>query len=114
MKIQRGDIWWADLGEPRDSEPGFRRPVLVVQEDAYNESRLATVIVLSLTSDVRYADMPGNVLLSEEETGLDRDSVVNVTQLVTIDRSWLESRVGRLERSASEQIDYGLRLVLGL
>ena len=113
MRIRRGEIWWAELGEPRGSEPGYRRPVLVVQEDAYNESRLATVVVLSLTSDARYAELPGNVLLTEEQSGLQRDSVVNVTQVTTIDRSWLESRVGKLRKSVMDQVEYGLRLVLG-
>ena len=113
MRIRRGEIWWAELGEPRGSEPGFRRPVLVVQEDAYNESRLATVIVLSLTSDARYGEMPGNVQLSKEQSGLERDSIVNVTQVTTIDRSWLESRVGKLRKSVMDQVEYGLRLVLG-
>lgn len=114
MRLRRGEIWWAELGEPRGSEPGFRRPVLVVQEDAYNESGLATVIVLSLTSEVRYAEMPGNVLLTQDQSGLGRDSIVNVTQVTTMDRSWLESRVGKLRKSVMSQIDYGLRLVLGI
>jgi len=113
VRLRRGEIWWAALGDPRGSEPGFRRPVLVVQEDAYNESGLATVIVLSLTSEVRYAEMPGNVLLTQDESGLGRDSIVNVTQVTTIDRSWLESRAGKLRKSVMSQVAYGLRLVLG-
>jgi mRNA interferase MazF len=86
----------------------------VVQDDAYNQSRLATVVVLGLTSDTRYAQLPGNVLLPEERTGLDRDSVVNVTQLSTVDRAWLDERVGKLSKSLMNQVDYGLRLVLGV
>lgn len=114
MRIRRGEIWWADLGEPRGSEPAYRRPVLVVQEDAFNRSDLATVMVLSLTSDLRYAEMPGNVRLPADRCGLDRESVVNVTQIATVDRSWLESPVGKLPRAIMGQIEYGLRLALGL
>jgi mRNA interferase MazF len=113
VRVRRGEIWWAELGVPRGSEPGFRRPVLVVQQDAYNETRLATVIVLSLTSDMRYGELPGNVLLTEAQSGLDKASIVNVTQVTTIDRSWLESRAGKLRKSLMAEVEYGLRQVLG-
>ena len=94
--VERGEIWWADLGTPRGSEPGFRRPVLVVQADAYNRSNLATAIVLSLTANRRLGGMPGNVTLTKEDSGLRSDSVINVTQMATIDRDWLDERVGRV------------------
>ena len=111
---RRGEIWWADLGEPRGSEPGHRRPVLVVQEDHFNQSRLATVIVLSLTSNLRYENFPGNVFLSSMESGLEKDSVINITQLTTIDKSWLDTYVADVPRSTMMQVEAGLSLVLGL
>ena len=114
VKVRRGKIWWADLGEPTGSEPSLRRPVLIVQDNPYNRSRMATVIVLSITSSTRLADMPGNVSLSRKESGLPKESVVNVSQIATIDRSWLENRVGSLSQTLMEEIDYGLGLVLGL
>ncbi|MBT3380663.1 MAG: type II toxin-antitoxin system PemK/MazF family toxin [Lentisphaerae bacterium] len=111
---ERGEIWWADLGEPRGSEPGLRRPVLVVQADTYNRSNLATVIVLSLTTNKRLGDMPGNVGLAKADSGLRADSVINVTQLTTIDRSWLDGRVGRVPDVIMDEVAYGLGQVLGL
>lgn len=112
--IRRGEIWWADLGEPRGSEPGYRRPVLVVQADTYNRSDLATVIVLSLTTNRRLADMPGNVDITANESGLRTDSVANVTQLATIDKSWLEERAGVLSASLMDEVAFGLATVLNL
>ena len=114
VRPRRGELWWADLGEPRGSEPAYRRPVLVIQEDTFNRSRLATVIVLGLTSDPRYGELPGNVHLTPKQSGLDRDSVVNVTQIATIDKSWLESRVAKLRKPLMDQVEYGIGLVLGL
>lgn len=112
--IERGEIWWADLGDPRGSEPGYRRPVLVVQANAYNRSHLATVIVLSLTSNPRLAAMPGNVTLPGRDSGLPADSVVNVTQLAAIDKSWLDERVSRVPDAIMEEVAYGLATILGL
>lgn len=112
--IKRGEIWWADLGDPRGSEPGYRRPVLVIQADAYNRSHLATVIVLSLTTNRRLADMPGNVDIQASESGLQAVSVVNVTQMATIDKSWLEERVGALSASRMDEVTFGLATVLDL
>jgi mRNA interferase MazF len=97
MVMRRGDIFWADLGEPIGSEPGFRRPVLVIQSDGYNASKLATTIVLSLTSNVNLRKAPGCVALAKEETGLPKDSVANVTQLRTLDRSRLSEHLGQLD-----------------
>ncbi len=93
VKVKRGEIWWADLGEPVGSEPSLRRPVLIVQDDHYNRSRLATVIVLSITSNTRLSEMPGNISLTREESNLPKESVINVSQIVTIDKSWLEDKV---------------------
>ncbi len=114
MVIERGEIWWADLGEPGGSEPGFRRPVLVVQNDAFNRSRLRTVIAVVLTSNIRLVDAPGNVLIPAAASGLPRDSVANVSQVITIDRDSLCERAGRIRGRTLGDVDSGLRLVLSL
>ncbi len=111
--IAQGEVWWADLGEPRGSEPGLRRPVLVVQGDAFNRSRIATVVCVALTSNPRWAEAPGNVLLSPRQTGLPKDSVANVSQLVTLDRSALTERVGVLPAKKLQLVLVGIDIVLG-
>lgn len=112
--IHRGEIWWANMPEPRCSEPGFRCPVLVVQADAFNSSRIQTVIVSVITSNLHLADAPGNVLLRGRGVGLDRDSVVNLSQLYTLDRAFLTEQVGTLPARLQTAVDKGLRLVLNL
>jgi mRNA interferase MazF len=97
--IAQGEVWWADLAEPTGFEPGFRRPVVVVQGDAFNASSLRTVVCVALTSNLRWADAPGNVLLTARASGLPKPSVANVTQLVTLDRESLTERAGRLSAS---------------
>lgn len=114
MVVSRGEIWWADLGEAAGSAPAFRRPVLVVQSDAFNRSRIGTVIALVLTSSLRLLDAPGNVLVARRVSGLPKDSVANVSQLVTLDREALVERIGRLSSAVQDRVDDGLRLVLGL
>lgn len=109
MVIERGEIHWADLGDLSGSRPAKRRPVLVVQADPYNASRLATV-----TSNTALAAMPGNVFLPAAVTGLPRDSVVNITAVVTLNKTDLADRVGRLQSSLMHEVDGGLRRVLGL
>ncbi len=111
--IAQGEVWWADLGEPTGSQPGFRRPVIVVQGDAFNRSSLRTIVCVSLTSNLRWADAPGNVLLPAGATGLPRDSVANVSQLVTLDRDALTERVGALSASSMELVLAGIDVVLG-
>ena len=96
MVIERGEIWWADLPEPKGSMPGFRHPIFVLQSDNYNKTNLATVIGIVVTSNLRFAEMPGNVELSSQQSGLPKPSVVNVTQIVTANRSDLIERVGRV------------------
>ncbi len=113
MVIAQGEVWWADLPEPSGSEPGFRRPVVVVQGDAFNRSRLATVVCVPLTSNLRWAEAPGNVLLASKVTGLPRDSVANVSQLVTLDKSSLADRIGKLSRAKLELVLFGIDVVLG-
>jgi mRNA interferase MazF len=113
--IERGAIHWADLGEAVGSRPAKRRPVLVVSADAYNESRIATVVVAVITSNTRLATMPGNVFLPEGASGLPRDSVVDVTALATVDRSDLDGApAGRLPAALLDEVDRGLRRVLDL
>ncbi|OHB66161.1 MAG: mRNA interferase MazF2 [Planctomycetes bacterium RBG_13_60_9] len=114
MVIQRGEIWWASLPESVRSEPGYRRPVLVVQSDDFNRSRIATVIALVITSNTKLAQAPGNVYLPQKLTGLPKDSVANVSQVVTVDKSFLTERIGVLPPNMIEQIEKGLRLVLCL
>jgi mRNA interferase MazF len=111
---QRGEIWWASLPSPRGSGPGYRRPVVVVQSDAFNKSRIQTVIVAVITSNVFLARAPGNVVLPRRQSGLPKDSVVNVSQLITLDRSYLTERVGRLRSSQMQALEDGLRLVLSV
>ena len=104
--IAQGDIWWADLGEPAGSAPGYRRPVIVVQCEAFNHSRIRTVVCVVLTSQLKWADAPGNVLLGARSTGLDRDSVANVSQMLSLDRDAFDERVGRVtERQLAQVLD---------
>lgn len=111
--IAQGEIWWADLGEPAGSESTYRRPVVVVQGDAFNASTLRTVVCVVLTSNTRWAGAPGNVLLAPRITGLPRPSVANVSQLVTLDRAALTERAGRLSASNLELVLTGIEVVLG-
>ena len=110
----RGDVCWAGLGEPKGSRPAKRRPVLVIQADPYNDSKLSTTLVAVITSNTGLAAMPGNVFLPAVASGLPKDSVLNVTALVTIDKADLGQPVGRLPRSFMTEIDRGMRRVLGL
>ena len=110
--ISQGGLFWVDLGEPSGSRPGFRRPFVVVQNDVFNSSRLTTVIVCALTSNLRRAEAPGNVLLAKGEGRLSKDSVVNVTQLFTIDKAELTNRIGRLGKDRVAEVLRGIRLVL--
>lgn len=112
--IERGEVWWAELGEPQGSGPGFRRPVLIVQNDAFNRSRLRTVVAVVVTSNLRLVDAPGNVLLPAKVSGLPKDSVANVSQVITLDRDFLTERAGRVRGALLSDVESGLRLVLAL
>jgi mRNA interferase MazF len=112
--MYRGEIWWANLPDPVGSEPGYRRPVLVIQDDTFTQSQISTVIVVIITSNIRLAEAPGNVLLPCGVSGLSRDSVVNVSQIFTIDKTFLAERIGSLPDYLQEEIDEGLRTVLYL
>jgi mRNA interferase MazF len=112
--VARGEIWWVDFGEPIGSEPGYRRPAVVVSSDRFNRSRISTVIVSAITSNLRLADAPGNVGLAIGAGGLPKASVVNVSQTQVVDRERMLQRAGALESAAVRRVDAGLRLVLGL
>lgn len=112
MTIRQGDVYWIDLGEPEGSEPGYRHPHVVVQNNVFNKSRINTVVVCALTSNLKRADIPGNVLLKKSEANLKKDSVVNVSQLVTLDKSDLIERIGALSPVRVKQIIAGLKLLI--
>jgi mRNA interferase MazF len=113
VEIAQGEIWWADLPAPSGSGPGFRRPVIIVQGDHLNRSRIATAVCVPLTSNLRWADAPGNVLVPGGVSGLPKDSVANATQVLTLDRALLTRRVGRLPPKRFAQVMSGLDVVLG-
>ena len=110
--ISQGEIWWADLPDPAGSGPGFHRPVIVVQGDSFNRSKIATVLCVPLTSNLKWADAPGNVLLEVRLTGLPKDSVANVSQVVALDRWLLTERVGKLSRVKTDLVLAGIDVVL--
>lgn len=112
--ISRGDIRWANLRDPVGSEPGYRRPVLIVSSDRFNRSRIATVVAIAITSNVRLDEAPGNVFLAGATSGLGRDSVVNVSQLVTLNKADLSESVERLDAATMRMVEEGLALVLEL
>ncbi|NET40133.1 MAG: type II toxin-antitoxin system PemK/MazF family toxin [Cyanothece sp. SIO1E1] len=112
--MYRGEIWWANLPDPVGSEPGYRRPVLVIQDDIFTQSRISTVIVVIITSSIQLAEAPGNVLLPSEGSGLSRDSVVNISQIFTVDKTFLVEHIGSLPNYLQEDVDEGLRTILYL
>src|SRR6266700_7712871 len=113
MVISQGEVWWADLSDPAGSGPGFRRPVVVVQSDALNRSRIATVVCVPLTSNLKWALAPGNLQLASRQTGLPKESVANVSQVVALDKLLLTKRVGKLPLPQLELLIAGINLVLG-
>ena len=112
--MYRGEIWWASLPNPVGSEPGYRRPVLIVQGDVFTQSLISTVIVVIITSNIQLVEAPGNVFLPNDTTGLPKDSVANVSQVFTVDKQFLVERIGMLPESLQEEVDEGLRMVLYL
>jgi mRNA interferase MazF len=113
MVVSQGDVWWADIGEPIGSAPGFRRPVVVVQCDAINRSRIGTVVCVPVTSNLKWANAPGNVLLKADVTGLSRDSVANVSLIVALDRNQLTERAGKLPPRHLTAVINGIGAILG-
>ena len=112
--MKKGDIWWVSLDEPRGSEPGFRRPVVIISSNEFNKSKIQTVIVAAITSNIRLADAPGNFKLTKRGSGLNRESVVNVAQLLTLDKSFLNERSGKLNTKQNQLLNYGLQLALNV
>ncbi len=111
--MNQGDVWWADLGEPMGSEPGYRRPVVIVQGQAFNRSAIRTVVCVPLTTNLKWAAAPGNVVLRPRDTGLSKECVANVSGLVAVDRAVLVERVGGLPRAKVEALFAGIDVVLG-
>ncbi len=114
MVVERGEIWWADLPEPRGSMPGYKHPFLIIQSDKFNQSSLETVIGVVVTTNLRLAKMPGNILLTPRQSGLPQDSVANLTQIVSANKSDLLEYVGSVSDSKMDQVAKGLRIVLSL
>ncbi|WP_020564293.1 type II toxin-antitoxin system PemK/MazF family toxin [Methylosarcina fibrata] len=112
--MKKGEIWWASLGEPRGSEPGFRRPVVVVSSNEFNNSKINTVLAAVITSNVRLADAPGNVLLEKKHSKLAKDSVINVSQIITLDKKYLTEKASKLSTQHINALNDGLKLVMGL
>ena len=112
--MRRGEIWWGSLPEPTGSGPGFRRPLLIVSANSFNDSRISTVVAAVITSNLRLADAPGNVRLPAKGIGLAKASVVNVSQIITVDKTFLTERIGRLNPRLLAEVDDGLRLVLSI
>jgi mRNA interferase MazF len=112
--MKRGEVWWASLREPVGSEPGYRRPIAIVQSDDFTSSKIQTVIAAAVTSNTRLAFAPGNVRLRRREAGLPRESVINVSQLLTVNKASLTERIGRLSPGRLQELDAGLRLALAL
>lgn len=111
MVIRQGEIYWVDLGDPRGSEPAFRHPHIVIQNNLFNSSRLNTVVICSLTSNLKRADVPGNVLLQKGEANLPKQSVVNITQIFTVNKSDLEDKIGRVSDTRFGEILNGIKLL---
>lgn len=108
----RGEIWWADLGIPCGSEPGFKRPVVIIQDDAFNRSNIQTVIVASITTNLNFAEAPGNVYIEKDDSGLSKNGVVNISQMSTIDKRRLVDHISTLHPEAMSKVDFGIRLIL--
>ena len=112
--MKRGEIWWASLPEPKGSEPGYRRPVVLIQSDEFNQSNISTVLCACITSNLVLANAPGNVRISVRSSGLSKPSVVNISQLITVDKRFLAEKIKTLDHRSMNQVDEGLRLVLNL
>ncbi len=111
--IAQGDVWWAEIAQPRGSEPGFRRPVIIVQGDSLNRSRIATVVSVALTSNLKWAGAPGNVLVASGNSGLPKDAVANVSRIAALDRSAFIERTGRLPEPLLQLVLAGIDVILG-
>jgi len=114
MVVHRGEIWWASLIQPSGSKSGYRRPIIVVQSNDFNASQIRTIVAVAITSNLNLAKAPGNVLLKGKQTGLSKDSVANVSQIVTLDKSYLTEKVGNLTSGQLKKVEDSLKLILSL
>ena len=114
VRVARGEVWWAELNEPVGSEPGYPRPVLILQADSFNRSSLNTVVAVAFTGSLHLAAAPGNVLVSKRQAGVSKDSVINVSQIMTVDKAALSEKLGRLPPDLMSRVEKGVRLALGL
>jgi len=115
MNFKQGEIWWADLDDPKGSEPGYMRPVVIVQSDNFNKSKIRTIIVAVITSNLNLANAPGNIRLGANKSiGLNKESVINVSQILTLDKSFLTDKAGKLNRNQRQELNEGLKLVLDI
>jgi len=114
MVVKRGEIWWASLSEPRDSAPGFRRPVVIVSSNNFNESNINTVLAAVITSNLHLSNAPGNIFLPKKSTKLTKDSVINVSQIITLDKAFITEKISKLDSQQLNALDAGLKLVLAL
>ncbi len=114
MVVRRGEIWWASLPNPTGSGPGFRRPLVIAQSNDFNRSLINTIIAITVTSNLKLAGAPGNILLPAKSTGLSKNSVANISQIITVDKSFFTEKVGKLKAKQMQQLEEGLRLVLSL
>ena len=112
--MNRGQIWWAELNDPSGSGPCFKRPVLIIQSDSFNRSRISTVIAAAISSNLNLAQAPGNVVLPRKVSGLPKDSIINVSQIITIDKSFLVEQVAQLQQKYIKQVEKGLKSILSL
>jgi len=112
--VRRGEIWWASLTTPQGSSPGFRRPILIIQSNEFNQSRINTVVAVVITSNLAIANAPGNIRISARSSGLKKASVVNVSQIITVDKSYLTERAGKLNENHMKAVTDGLQLVLAI
>jgi len=112
--VKRGEIWWASLEDPKGSEPGFKRPVVIISSNDFNASKIKTIIVAIITSNLRLSEAPGNFELTKKSTGLPRNSVINISQLITIDKSFLMDKTGKFTNKQIELLNDGLKLVLSM
>lgn len=110
----RGEIWWADFGLPFGSEPGFKRPVLIVQDNSFNNSKINTIVVIPMTTNLLLEKAPGNIFLGKEDSKLAKDSVIVVSQIYAIDRQRMIEAVCKLDKSIIHEVEYGLKMVLGI
>lgn len=112
--MHRGEIWWASLPEPEGSEPGYRRPVLIIQSNEFTRSKINTVVAAVITSNLSIASAPGNVLLGIRSSGLPKESVVNISQLITVDKRFLTERIKAIDPQKMKEVEDGLRLILAI